>query len=136
MEVPGNRRRAERMRKLAARGIDPVKADITLLDYGANNMDTAPVGLEDKSKDPYLCGWRQRVVPTLGHLQYRRSPTASSTAQWSSGSPKTAAANRPSRTPSPSWSASWSRRAVTAWSISTPPASAAGRRCINRSKTS
>ncbi|WP_228818877.1 hypothetical protein [Nocardia transvalensis] len=66
----------DRMRRLAARGIDPVRANLTLLDYAElvpldsqkSNLEIALKGLEDKTKDPYLCGWRKRVIPTLGHL--------------------------------------------------------------------
>jgi integrase len=34
-------------------------------------MPLALRGLEPKTKDPYLAGWRKRVVPTLGHLGIR-----------------------------------------------------------------
>jgi integrase len=52
----------------AARGVDPKTATITLADYGTSNMDLSLRGLEGKTKDPYLAGWRKRVVPTLGHI--------------------------------------------------------------------
>ncbi|MFJ4439011.1 tyrosine-type recombinase/integrase [Streptomyces sp. NPDC088923] len=42
-----------------------------LADYGATNMDLALRGLELKTRDPYLAGWRTRVTPTLGHLAVR-----------------------------------------------------------------
>ncbi len=34
-------------------------------------MPLATRGLERKTLDPYLAGWRRRVVPTLGHLPVR-----------------------------------------------------------------
>ncbi|RBL79669.1 site-specific integrase, partial [Streptomyces cavourensis] len=34
-------------------------------------MDLALRGLELKTLDPYLAGWRMRVVPALGHLAVR-----------------------------------------------------------------
>ncbi|RDH76595.1 site-specific integrase [Mycolicibacterium moriokaense] len=57
-----------RMRQAAGRGIEPNTATTTLLDYGAANMKLALRGLESKTTDPYLAGWRKRVVPSLGHL--------------------------------------------------------------------
>lgn len=58
----------DRMKELARRGLDPISANVTLLDYGEANMSLALSGLELKTTDPYLCGWRKRVKPTLGHL--------------------------------------------------------------------
>ncbi|MEW1775157.1 hypothetical protein [Streptomyces sp. NPDC086777] len=46
-----------------------------LAEYGEANMDLALRGLEPKTPDPYLSGWRIRVVPALGHLgSARRGP--------------------------------------------------------------
>ncbi|HEY0640134.1 MAG TPA: site-specific integrase [Pseudonocardiaceae bacterium] len=42
-----------------------------LTDYGTANMPLALRGLEAKTTDPYLAGWRKRVVPTLGHIPVR-----------------------------------------------------------------
>ncbi|EGX56086.1 phage integrase [Streptomyces zinciresistens K42] len=42
-----------------------------LAEYGDANMDLALRGLELKTLDPYLAGWRTRVVPALGHLAVR-----------------------------------------------------------------
>ncbi|MCU1642941.1 MAG: integrase [Nocardia sp.] len=56
------------MKTLAMRGISPACADVSLLDYGEANMNLALRGLEQKTLDPYMCGWRLRVKPTLGHL--------------------------------------------------------------------
>ncbi|WP_246234508.1 hypothetical protein [Streptomyces boluensis] len=39
-----------------------------LAEYGEANMELALRGLDLKVLDPYLSGWRLRVVPTLGHL--------------------------------------------------------------------
>lgn len=58
----------DRMRQSAGRGIEPNTATTTLSDYGAANMKLALRGLEGKTTDPYLAGWRKRVVPSLGHL--------------------------------------------------------------------
>ncbi|MET9174110.1 hypothetical protein ABZX64_24115 [Streptomyces misionensis] len=44
---------------------------MTLAEYGDANMDLALRGLELKTLDPYLAGWRKRVVPALGHLAVR-----------------------------------------------------------------
>jgi integrase len=57
-----------RMERAAARGLDPITATMTLADYGEANMALALRGLEAKTIDPYLAGWRKRVVPTLGHI--------------------------------------------------------------------
>ncbi|HEX5405085.1 MAG TPA: site-specific integrase [Pseudonocardiaceae bacterium] len=59
------------MKRAAAAGIDPTAATMTLTDYGNQNMPLALRGLEKKTTDPYLAGWRKRVVPTLGHLGVR-----------------------------------------------------------------
>jgi hypothetical protein len=58
-----------RMERAAARGVDPNTATTTLSDYGNANMKLALRGLEVKTTDPYLAGWRKRVVPTLGQLR-------------------------------------------------------------------
>ncbi|MFJ2768405.1 tyrosine-type recombinase/integrase [Streptomyces sp. NPDC087300] len=42
-----------------------------LADYGGATMDLALRGLELKTLDPYLAGWRLRVTPALGHLSVR-----------------------------------------------------------------
>ncbi len=57
-----------RMGRAAARGLDPITATMTLANYGEANMALALRGLEAKTTDPYLAGWRKRVVPTLGHI--------------------------------------------------------------------
>lgn len=57
-----------RMERAAAQGIDPLTATMSLADYGDANMDLALRGLERKTTDPYLAGWRKRVKPTLGHI--------------------------------------------------------------------
>jgi integrase len=57
-----------RMRQAARRGIDPDTATTTLTAFGEANMKLALRGLEGKTTDPYLAGWRKRVVPSLGHL--------------------------------------------------------------------
>ncbi|MFC0112623.1 tyrosine-type recombinase/integrase [Kibdelosporangium aridum] len=58
----------DRIQRAAARGIDPATATMPLGDYGDANMPLAMRGLEPKTLDPYLAGWRIRVKPTLGHL--------------------------------------------------------------------
>ncbi|MEU2014399.1 site-specific integrase, partial [Nocardia sp. NPDC019302] len=57
-----------RLERKAAQGIDPKTATMRLADYGEANMELALRGLEKKTTDPYMAGWRKRVVPTLGHL--------------------------------------------------------------------
>ncbi|MCL2728413.1 MAG: site-specific integrase [Actinomycetia bacterium] len=52
----------------AARGIDPATSNQSLAEYGTAQMQLALRGLEPKTTDPYLAGWRLRVVPALGHL--------------------------------------------------------------------
>jgi integrase len=44
---------------------------MTLAEYGDAVMPLALRGLESKTLDPYLAGWRKRVVPALGHLPIR-----------------------------------------------------------------
>ncbi|MEU7563533.1 hypothetical protein AB0B38_35400 [Streptomyces eurythermus] len=55
----------------AQAGLTPSTATMTLAEYGEANMDLALRGLELKTLDPYLAGWRPRVVPALGHLAVR-----------------------------------------------------------------
>jgi integrase len=57
-----------RMARAAAQGIDPITATMSLADYGDANMSLALRGLEAKTTDPYMAGWRKRVKPTLGHI--------------------------------------------------------------------
>jgi len=58
----------EQMQRAAAGGLDPHLATMPLAEYGNLNLELAMRGLEDKTRDPYLAGWRKRVVPTLGHI--------------------------------------------------------------------
>lgn len=55
----------------AARGVDPVAATMKLAEYGDAVMSLALRSLEAKTLDPYLAGWRKRVMPALGHLPLR-----------------------------------------------------------------
>lgn len=61
----------EQLESLAQQGIDPAAATQTLADYGNSVLSLALRGLEAKTSDPYLAGWRKRVVPTLGHIAVR-----------------------------------------------------------------
>ena len=61
----------EAIRRVAQAGIDPETASMTLAVYGDSVMPLALRGLEGKTLDPYLAGWRKRVVPALGHLPLR-----------------------------------------------------------------
>jgi integrase len=54
--------------RAAQRGIDPRASTQSLAEYGEANMKLALRGTEPKTTDPYLAGWRLRVVPALGHL--------------------------------------------------------------------
>lgn len=55
----------------AEAGLTPAQATVKLAEYGDANMDLALRGLELKTLDPYLAGWRMRVVPAMGHLAVR-----------------------------------------------------------------
>jgi integrase len=59
------------MTKAAEIGLSPVTATMPLGEYGDLVMTLATRGLEAKTLDPYLAGWRKRVKPTLGHLVVR-----------------------------------------------------------------
>jgi integrase len=61
----------EAIRRMALAGVDPDTATMTLADYGESVMPLALRGLEGKTLEPYLAGWRKRVVPALGHLPLR-----------------------------------------------------------------
>jgi integrase len=61
----------EAIRRVAQAGIDPDTATMSLAAYGEAVMPLALRGLEGKTLDPYLAGWRKRVVPALGHLPLR-----------------------------------------------------------------
>ena len=61
----------EGMRRAARGGIDPIAATMNLAVYGDAVMPLALGGLEKKMLDPYMAGWRRRVVPSLGHLPVR-----------------------------------------------------------------
>ncbi|MER5865909.1 site-specific integrase [Kitasatospora sp. NPDC002040] len=56
------------MQRLAVRGVTPDTATMTLAEYGESVMELALRGTELKTRDPYLAGWRLRIVPTIGHL--------------------------------------------------------------------
>ncbi|RDI68448.1 hypothetical protein [Nocardia pseudobrasiliensis] len=64
----------EQITRLADRGIDPVRANLSLGEYAElvpldsenSNLEIALKGLEEKTLDPYLSGWRLRVLPELG----------------------------------------------------------------------
>ncbi len=58
----------DEIQRVARSGIDPRAATMRLADYGTSVLTLATRGLERKTLDPYLAGWRKRVVPTLGHL--------------------------------------------------------------------
>jgi integrase len=59
------------MKRAALGGLDPKAATMRLSEYGAAVMTLATRGLEGKTLDPYLAGWRKRVIPTLGHIPVR-----------------------------------------------------------------
>lgn len=59
------------LKRAAQGGVDPATATMTLTDYGETSLTLALRGLEAKTTDPYLAGWRKRVLPTLGHLPVR-----------------------------------------------------------------
>ncbi|MFD5540111.1 hypothetical protein ACFWIJ_20430 [Streptomyces sp. NPDC127079] len=55
----------------AEAGLSPSPATMKLAEHGEANMALALRGLELKTLDPHLSGWRMRVVPALGHLAVR-----------------------------------------------------------------
>lgn len=57
--------------ELASSGVDPASATQSLTDYGNRVMPLALRGIQTKTTDPYLSGWRKRVVPALGHVPVR-----------------------------------------------------------------
>jgi integrase len=59
------------LQQLALAGVDPATATMTLAAYGESVMGLALRRLEAKTLDPYLAGWRKRVLPSLGHLPVR-----------------------------------------------------------------
>jgi integrase len=63
------------MTRAAQMGLSPTSATMTLGEYGETVMTLATRGLELKTLDPYLSGWRMRVVPALGHLAMRMVTT-------------------------------------------------------------
>ena len=54
------------MQRAARGGVDPIAATMTLADYGDAVMSLAVRGLEAKTLDPYLAGWRKRWSPRWG----------------------------------------------------------------------
>jgi len=62
----------EEMKGVVAGGVTPTTATMKLAGYGERVLPLALRGLEKKTLDPYLAGWKKRVVPTLGHLPVRR----------------------------------------------------------------
>ena len=60
---------------LAQAGVNPDTATMTLAVYGEAVMLLALRGLEGKTLDPYLAGWRKRVVPALGRIPIRMVTT-------------------------------------------------------------
>jgi hypothetical protein len=61
----------ESLVKAARGGVDPLAATMTLAEYGDAALTLALRGLDAKTLDPYMAGWRKRVVPSLGHLPIR-----------------------------------------------------------------
>jgi integrase len=59
------------MVRAARGGVSPAAATQRLAEYGDDVMALATRGLERKTLDPYLAGWRLRVVPALGHIPVR-----------------------------------------------------------------
>ena len=82
------------IRRVAQAGIDPETASMTLATYGESVMALALRGLEGKTLDPYLAGWRKRVVPALGHLPVRMITNGLLTASSTAGSPNSPAGPR------------------------------------------
>jgi hypothetical protein len=56
----------EAIRRVAQTGLDSETVSMTLANYGDSVMPLALRGLEGKTLDPCLAGWRKRVVPAAG----------------------------------------------------------------------
>lgn len=56
---------------LAEAGVSPATAELTLSEYGDSVMRLAMRGLDPKTLDPYMAGWRKLVVPSIGHIKVR-----------------------------------------------------------------
>lgn len=56
---------------LAEAGVPPATAELTLSEYGDSVMKLAMRGLDPKTLDPYMAGWRKLVVPSIGHIKVR-----------------------------------------------------------------
>ena len=54
------------MHRAARGGVDPMAATMNLADYGKDVMDLAVRGLERKTLDPYLAGWKNEWFPRSG----------------------------------------------------------------------
>ena len=67
----------EGMRRAARGGIDPIAATMNLGHYGDAVMPLAMRGLEKKTLDPYMAGWRRRVVWLLNGSSTSSGPTPS-----------------------------------------------------------
>src|SRR5690242_2041048 len=50
----------DKLRGAARGGVDPAAATMRLADYGEAVMGLATRGLERKTLDPYMAGWRKR----------------------------------------------------------------------------
>ncbi len=58
--------------KAAKQGVDPAMATATLAKFGEANWKAAMRGVDPNTAgNPYLAGWRKRIVPDLGHLPVR-----------------------------------------------------------------
>jgi hypothetical protein len=58
--------------KKATVGVDPAQATMTLTTYGESVRNLAWRGLEPKSIDAYLAGWKVLVLPSIGHIELNR----------------------------------------------------------------
>ena len=51
------------LQRLAGQGVSPAMATMTLTEYGESVMELATRGLEPKTLDPYMAGWRSGSCP-------------------------------------------------------------------------
>lgn len=62
----------EQIERAAKQGVDPTMATATLAEFGEVNWRAAMRGVDPNTAgNPYLAGWRKRIVPDLGYMHVR-----------------------------------------------------------------
>jgi hypothetical protein len=70
-DLPAAQAWIDELRRALLAGVDLVTATMTLEQYGEAVTPLALRGLEGKTLDPYLAGWKKTLLPSLGHLPVR-----------------------------------------------------------------